>query len=49
MQEKHSNVLTAWEKILLLAFSITETKYPTRSNLGEESFILVHGMSRFKP
>lgn len=49
IQKKHSDLLTAWEKILLLAFSIIETKYPTRSNLREESFILVHGMSRFKP
>lgn len=38
-QEKHGNVLTAWGEIILVAFSITVTKYPTRSNLGEESFL----------
>lgn len=48
-QEKHGNVLKAWGEIILVAFSITVTKYPARSNLGEESFVLVHGTSAFKP
>lgn len=37
-QEKHGNVLTAWGEIILVAFSITVTKYPTRSNLGKKVF-----------
>lgn len=49
VREKCGNVPTAWEEMILVAFSTTETKYPTRSNLGEESFILVQGMSGFKP